>query len=167
MTLEGYLLKFTLKPDKNFPVFSEEEATALFSEIKSLFFREKIRKWSSLKFSYEYVSSRGIDPEIFVRFLEHVMKSYFTLTNRKKGRTSAFGFVKALENSTIIKNSQQKAKWILPPGTDILAYLEAAKKYASFFVRGTHKKMIQHIHEEVNTGLSKETLKRYYSDQQK
>lgn len=167
MILKDYLTKFTLKPDMTFPDFSEEETISLFQEIKTLFFKEKSHKWSSIKFSYEYVSSKGIDPEIFVRFLEHIIDSYYTVTNRKKGKISALGFIKDLKKSQAFERAVSESKWILPPNADIIAFLEAAKEYASFFIPGSHEKMVKHLHEEVNTGLSWYTLRRYYYDQQK
>lgn len=167
MTLETYLKKFTLKQDRGLPVFSKEESMALFQEIKALFFNERSNKWSSIKFSKSYVSLKGIDPEIFILLLEHIFLSYYYNTGRTKGRTSALSFIRNLKISKNFNSTSRPSEWLLQPETDILEFLLAAKEFAGFFKKGTHEKMVNFLHEEVNTGLSKSTLRRYYFDAQK
>jgi hypothetical protein len=166
-SLDNFIAWHIDKQKKDFNQYSNIEIEKINSLIKIQFYNKKQYKWQ-VKKVYGFISFIDMSAKEFILFLNSFFKYYYFGLKNKTGKKGVLDFLKTLENRDLKEIESNISKgYKFKEGEVPLEFVQEMKVLKEKYLCVSHNYFVKFIYNNFNTNYTKQTLRRYYFNDQK
>jgi hypothetical protein len=166
-SLENFIAWHIEKQKTDFNQYSSIEIEKINSLIKIEFYNKKQYKWQ-LKKVYGFIPFIEMSAKEVILFLNSFFNYYYFELKDKKGKKGVLDFLKTLENRDLKEiESNISNGFKFKEGEVPLEFVQEMKVLKEKYLCISHNNFVKFISKNFNTNYTKQTLRRYYFNNQK
>lgn len=166
-SLENFITWHINKQKRDFNQYSNVEIEKINSLIKIKFYNKAQYKWQ-VKKVYKFIRFSLIPSNVLILFLNSFYNYFYSGLKNEKGKKGVFDFLNILSDRDLKDFDSIYFKGFeFKEGEIPLEFVQEMKVLKEKYLCISHNYFVNFIHENFNTKYTKQTLRRYYFNDQK